>query len=60
MISRDAVKDLYHLILDRDPESDLAIAEKRQANNIRDLALEMFGSEEFFNTNAANIDRILK
>jgi hypothetical protein len=47
MISRDEVVSLYRLILDRVPESDLVINEKRTAVTLAAAASEMITSEEF-------------
>jgi len=47
MISRDEVVMLYRLILDRAPESELVINEKRTAVTLVAAATEMITSEEF-------------
>lgn len=55
MLSRDEVVDLYRLILDRDPESEQVINEKRQARSALEVAVDMFASEEFL---VRNQDRL--
>ncbi len=55
MISRSDVLNLYRLILDRDPESEQVIGEKRNAASVSELASEMLTSEEFVTNNAATI-----
>jgi hypothetical protein len=52
---REAVIDLYRLILDRDPESDQVINEKRKSRSLQDLAREMLMSEEFIKNNEGAI-----
>jgi len=47
VISRDEVVMLYRLILDRAPESELVINEKRTAVTLVAAATEMITSEEF-------------
>ncbi len=47
MLSRDEVVDLYRLILDREPENEQVINEKRHARSALDVAVGMFASEEF-------------
>lgn len=51
MVSREQVVDLYRLILDREPESDAVINEKRKADSVRKLAFDMLQSDEFFANN---------
>ena len=51
MISREQVIDLYRLILEREPESEGVITEKRNASNVVKAAVEMLKSDEFFNRN---------
>ncbi len=51
MLSKDDVVELYRLILDREPESDQVVNEKRKGDSLRNLALEMFKSNEFLNRN---------
>jgi hypothetical protein len=55
MISRNDVLNLYRLILDRDPESEQVIGEKRNAASLSELASEMLASDEFVTNNAATI-----
>ena len=47
MLSRDEVVDLYRLILDREPENEQVINEKRHAPSALEVAVGMFVSEEF-------------
>jgi hypothetical protein len=51
MVSREQVIELYRLILDREPESDAVVNEKRNATNTAELAAEMLRSDEFFTNN---------
>ena len=51
MLSRDEVVDLYRLFLDRDPESEQIINEKRHAPNVVEVAAEMLMSAEFLTRN---------
>lgn len=51
MLAKEDVVDLYKLILDREPESEQVVNEKRRAESLRALALEMLKSEEFINNN---------
>lgn len=53
MISKEQVISLYRTILDRDPESDVVINEKRQSSSAADAAVEMLMSGEFIKKNAA-------
>jgi hypothetical protein len=55
MISRNDVLNLYKLILDREPESEQVIGEKRNAASLSELASEMLMSDEFVTNNAAAI-----
>jgi hypothetical protein len=55
MISRNDVLNLYRLILDRDPESEQVIGEKRNAASLSELASEMLTSGEFATNNASTI-----
>jgi hypothetical protein len=48
---REAVIDLYRLILDRDPESDQVINEKRKSKDLQSIAREMLMSDEFMKKN---------
>jgi hypothetical protein len=52
MISRDDVQTLYRRILDREPESEDVINEKRKSSNISEIAIEMLMSEEFIRNNS--------
>jgi len=47
MISRADVISLYRLILDRSPESEQVVNEKRTATSLAAAASEMIASEEF-------------
>lgn len=51
MVSREQVIELYQLILDREPESEAVVNEKRNAPSALNLAVEMLKSEEFFTKN---------
>ena len=51
MVSREQVIELYRLILDRAPESDAVVDEKRNAPSAARVAAEMFKSDEFFTKN---------
>lgn len=51
MVSREQVIELYQLILDREPESEAVVNEKRNAPSALNLAAEMLKSEEFFTKN---------
>lgn len=51
MLDRQDVIDLYQLILDRLPESDQVINEKRRSASLSELAADMFASEEFIARN---------
>lgn len=55
MLSREEVVDLYRLILDREPENDQVINEKRHARSALAVAADMFKSEEFL---VRNLDRL--
>jgi hypothetical protein len=55
MISRNDVLSLYRLILDRQPESEDVINEKRFADSISDAAADMLMSEEFIRNNSEHI-----
>jgi hypothetical protein len=55
MIRRNDVLSLYQLILDRDPESEEVIGEKRNAASLSELASEMLTSAEFVTNNAGTI-----
>ena len=51
MLSREEVVDLYRLILDRDPENEQVINEKRHAPNVVEVAADMLMSAEFLTRN---------
>jgi hypothetical protein len=51
MVSREQAIELYRLILDREPESDAVVNEKRTAESAANVAVEMFTSDEFFTNN---------
>jgi len=55
MITRDEVLNLYRLILDRPPESEQVINEKRTADSVGAAAAEMLMSEEFILNNSGLI-----
>lgn len=59
MIPRNDVIDLYRLVLNREPESDLVINEKRRAGHVHDVALEMLASDEFIHENREVISRMI-
>jgi hypothetical protein len=48
---REAVIDLYRLILDRDPESEQVINEKRKSRSLHEVSRDMLMSEEFIKKN---------
>ncbi len=51
MLPREDIIELYRLILDREPESEQVITEKRRVASLREAALEMLMSEEFIHNN---------
>ena len=55
MITRNEVLNLYRLILDRPPESEQVINEKRNAESLSAAAAEMLMSDEFISNNSAVI-----
>ena len=55
MISRNDVLNLYRLILDRPPESEQVINEKRTAETLSAAAAEMLMSDEFISNNSSLI-----
>ena len=55
MISRNDVLNLYRLILDRPPESEQVINEKRTSETLSAAAAEMLMSEEFISNNSGLI-----
>jgi hypothetical protein len=55
MISRNDVLTLYRLILDRPPESEEVINEKRTADSVNAAAAEMLMSDEFVSNNSTLI-----
>lgn len=58
MLSRESIQELYHLILDREPESEDVINQKRQAESLQLVALGMLGSVEFVSNNKTLIKKI--
>lgn len=59
MISKEQVVLLYRRVLDRDPESDAVINEKRQSSSAADTAVEMLMSDEFIKKNTAVLRSLL-
>ncbi|AGX88346.1 hypothetical protein [Candidatus Symbiobacter mobilis] len=59
MISVADVLSLYRLVLDREPESDAVINEKRKSANLFDVAIEMLMSDEFMQNNEAVVQRLI-
>jgi hypothetical protein len=59
MITRNDVLHLYRLILDRQPESEQVINEKRTADSVSEAAAEMLMSEEFVANNSGVISACL-
>ena len=59
MIVRSEVLNLYGLILDRSPESDQVVNEKRDAVSIAAAAREMLTSQEFITRNSDLIAAIV-
>jgi len=55
MITRKDVLTLYRLILDRPPESEQVINEKRTADTVSAAAAEMLMSDEFVLNNSVLI-----
>jgi hypothetical protein len=55
MITRNDVLSLYRLILDRPPESEQVINEKRTADSVSAAAAEMLMSDEFISNNSGLI-----
>jgi hypothetical protein len=55
MITRNDVLNLYRLILDRPPESEQVINEKRTADTVISAAAEMLMSDEFISNNSGLI-----
>jgi hypothetical protein len=51
MITRNEVLNLYRLILDRQPESEQVINEKRTSDTVGGAAAEMLMSDEFISNN---------
>lgn len=51
MVTQEQVIELYKLILDREPESEMVINEKRRSDNLARAAADMLKSDEFFNNN---------
>jgi hypothetical protein len=59
MITRNEVLNLYRLILDRPPESEQVINEKRNADSVCAAAAEMLMSDEFISNNSTLIGTCL-
>lgn len=59
MISVDDVLLLYRLVLDREPESEAVINEKRKSACVVDVAMEMLMSDEFMQNNTAVMQRLI-
>ena len=59
LISRDEVVNLYNLLLDREPESEEIINEKRRSGSASDVGFGMLTSEEFMTRNIKIIRRML-
>lgn len=60
MITKSEVLRLYQLILDRSPESDQVVNEKRGAASVTAAAREILTSQEFTTRNSALIAAILR
>jgi hypothetical protein len=52
---RDSIVHLYRLILDRDPESDQVVDEKRRGGRLSEIAIAMLVSDEFVSANESAI-----
>jgi hypothetical protein len=59
MIDKQQVIDLYQLVLDREPESEQVIGEKRKSRSTAPVALEMLASDEFIKRNETLIRHVL-
>lgn len=59
MLRRSDVVELYRLILDRDPESEQVVDEKRRCKSLREVAVEMFTSDEFEANNKDMLDMVV-
>lgn len=59
MISKESAIGLYRLILDRDPESEQVVNEKRKSRSTAQAAADMFMSEEFIKRNEQLIRDVL-
>ena len=59
MIARDDVIEMYRLILNREPESDQVINEKRGNDSISEVALGMLSSDEFIHNNCEILKSLL-
>lgn len=51
LLAREDIVELYKLVLDREPESDQVINEKRRVDSLAKVALAMLMSDEFINNN---------
>lgn len=59
MINKESAIGLYRLILDRDPESEQVVNEKRKSRSTAQAAADMFMSEEFIKRNEQLIRDVL-
>ena len=59
MISKDNAISLYRLILDRDPESEQVVNEKRKSRSTAQAAIDMLTSDEFIKRNEQIIRDVL-
>ncbi len=59
MLDRKDISQLYELILDRPAESEAVLNEKRSADSLQNVALEMFTSDEFIHNNINLLKRLL-
>ena len=60
MISKSEVLRLYGLVLDRSPESDQVVNEKRSAASVAVAARDMLKSQEFIARNSEVIALIVR
>ena len=59
MISKDNAVSLYRLVLDRDPESEQVVNEKRKSRSTSQAAIDMLTSDEFIKRNEQIIRDVL-
>lgn len=59
MINKDNVVALYRLVLDREPESEQVVNEKRKSRGTPQVVAEMLSSEEFIKRNEQVIRSVL-